>query len=113
MFKYDIGVGVNYRVQSGYGFTRVISASLPNAGTVQFFLDDLDNQYSETVPILDVRIDKTVVFGRYRVGVMLDAYNLTNGNPVSNVNIVNGTHFNRSIATLDPRAVQLGFRFEF
>lgn len=54
-----------------------------------------------------------MVFGRYPVGVMLDAYNLTNGNPVSNVNIVNGTHFNRSIATLDPRAVQLGFRFEF
>jgi len=57
VFKYDIGVGVNYRVQSGYGFTRVISTSLPNAGTVQFFLDDLDNQYSETVPILDVRLD--------------------------------------------------------
>jgi len=73
VFKYDIGVGVNYRVQSGSGFTRVISASLPNAGTVQFFLDDLDNQYSETVPILDVRLDTTVVFGRDRVGVMLDA----------------------------------------
>ena len=85
----------------------------PSAGTVQFFLDDLDNQYSETVPILDVRLDKTVAFGRYRVGVMLDAYNLTNGNPVSNFNIVNGTQFNRIIATLDPRAVQLGFRFEF
>lgn len=68
---------------------------------------------SETVPILDVRIDKTVAFGRYRVGIMLDAYNLTNGNPVSNFNIVNGTQFNRIIATLDPRAVQLGFRFEF
>ena len=113
VFKYDIGVGVNYRVQSGYGFTRVISTSLQNAGTVQFFLDDLDNQYSEAVPILDVRIDKTVTFGRYRLGVMLDAYNLTNGNPVSNFNIVNGTQYNRIIATLDPRAVQLGFRFEF
>ena len=63
MFKYDIGLGVNYRVQSGYGFTRVISVSLPNAGTVQFFFDDLDNQYSDVVPILDLRLDKTFVFG--------------------------------------------------
>ena len=68
--RYDIGVGVNYRVQSGYGFTRVIPVSLPNAGTAQFFYDDLDNQYSDTVPILDLRIDKTFVMrGRYRLGV--------------------------------------------
>ncbi len=45
VFKYDIGLGVNYRVQSGYGYTRVASVSLPNAGTAQFFFDDLDNQY--------------------------------------------------------------------
>ena len=114
VFKYDIGVGVNYRVQSGYGFTRVIATSLPNAGTVNFFLDDLDNQYSDRVPILDVRVDKTVrVAGKYRVALMLDAYNLTNGNPVSNFNIVNGAQYNRIIATLDPRVLQMGFRFEF
>jgi hypothetical protein len=120
VFKYDVGLGVNYRHQSGYGFTRVISVNrdvsgaLLTAGTVQFFLDDLDNQYSDQVPILDVRVDKTFqVAGKYRVAVMLDAYNLTNGNPVSNFNIVNGTQYNRIIATLDPRVFQLGFRFEF
>ncbi len=114
VFKYDIGLGVNYRLQSGYGFTRIITTSLPNAGTVNFFLDDLDNQYSDKVPILDLRLDKTLmVGGKYRVAVMLDAYNLTNGNPVSNFNIVNGSQYNRIIATLDPRVFQLGFRFEF
>ena len=105
---------MNYRVQSGYGFTRVASVSLPNAGTAQFYFDDLDNQYSDTVPILDLRLDKTVVLGgRYRVAVMLDAYNTLNNNAVSNFNITNGTQYNRIIATLDPRVVQLGFRFEF
>ena len=64
VFKYDIGLGVNYRVQSGYGYTRVATVSLPNAGTAQFFFDDLDNQYSDTVPILDVRLDKTFVVRR-------------------------------------------------
>ena len=87
--------------------------SLPNAGTSQFFLGDLDDRYSDTVPILDFRVDKTLRFGRYRVGMMLDAYNLFNSNPVSNFNISNGTQYNRIIATLDPRTVQLGMRFEF
>ena len=44
---------------------------------------------------------------------MLDAYNAFNNNAVSNFNITNGTQYNRIIATLDPRIVQLGFRFEF
>jgi hypothetical protein len=114
VFRHDIGVGVNYRVQSGYGFTRVIPVSLPNAGTAQFFFDDLDNQYSDTVPILDMRVDKTFLFaGRFKTAVMLDAYNMLNSNAVSNFNITNGTQFNRIIATLDPRTVQVGLRFEF
>ena len=45
--------------------------------------------------------------------LILDAYNLLNNNAVSNFNITNGTQYNRIIATLDPRTVQLGFRFEF
>jgi hypothetical protein len=114
VFRYDIGVGLNYRVQSGYGFTRVVPVSLPNAGTAQFFYDDLDNQYSDTVPILDLRIDKTFVArGRYRFGVNVDVYNALNSNPVSNFNITNGTQYNRIIATLDPRTAQIGFRFAF
>lgn len=114
VFRHHIGVGINYRVQSGYGFTRVIPVSLANAGTAQFFFDDLDRQYSDTVPILDLRVDKTFVMaGRYRIGLMLDAYNTLNSNAVSNFNITNGTQYNRIIATLDPRTVQLGLRFDF
>lgn len=112
VFKYDIGVGVNYRLQSGYGYTRIISTSLPNAGTVNFFLNDL-TEYSDKVPILDLRLDKTLHVAGKRFAVMIDAYNLTNGNPVSNFNIVNGAQYNRIAATLDPRVVQMGFRFEF
>lgn len=114
VFAHDIGVGLNYRVQSGYGFTRVIPVSLPNAGTAQFFFDDLDNQYSDTVPILDIRVDKTVSLGRgFRAAIMFDAYNLLNSNAVSNFNITNGPQFNRIIATLDPRTAQIGLRFQF
>ncbi|MGH9385701.1 MAG: carboxypeptidase regulatory-like domain-containing protein [Vicinamibacterales bacterium] len=114
VFAYDIGLGVNYRVQSGYGYTRIIPVSLTNAGTAQFFFDNLNRQYSDIVPILDFRVDKTLVRkGRYKVAAMIDVYNTANSNPVSNFNITNGTQFNRIIATLDPRTVQVGVRFEF
>lgn len=113
VFKYDIGVGVNYRVQSGYGYSRVIPATLPNAGTVSFFYEDLDNNYSDTVPILDFRVDKSFQFNRYRIGLMLDLFNSLNSNAVSNFVLTNGAAFNRIVATLDPRTAQVALRFEF
>ena len=112
-FKYDIGVGANLRVQSGYGYTRVITATLLNAGTVQFFQDDLDNRYSDTVPILDLRVDKAFRVRGARLGIMLDLFNALNSNAVSNFVVTNGSNFNRIIATLDPRTTQIAFRVEF
>jgi hypothetical protein len=113
VFKYDIGFGVNYRVQSGYGFSRVVTATLPNAGTVSFFYEDLDNNYSDTVPILDFRIDKAFTISRFRMAVILDLFNALNANPVSNFVLTNGSAYNRIIATLDPRTAQIGVRFQF
>jgi len=113
VFKYDIGAAVNYRVQSGYGFARVIPVTLPNAGTASYFYEDLDNNYSDTVPILDFRVDKTFRFDRFRLGVMLDLFNATNSNAVSNFVLTNGTAYNRIVATLDPRTAQIAVRFEF
>ena len=112
-FKYDIGVGANLRVQSGYGYTRIITATLPNAGTVQFFDDDLDNSYSDTVPLLDLRIDKAFRVRGARVALMLDLFNALNSNAVSNFVVTNGGNFNRIIATLDPRTTQIALRVEF
>jgi hypothetical protein len=112
-FKYDIGVGANLRVQSGYGYSRVITATLLNAGTVQFFQDDLDNRYSDTVPILDLRVDKAFRVRGARLGIMLDLFNALNSNAVSNFVVTNGSNFNRIIATLDPRTTQIALRVEF
>lgn len=113
VFKYDIGIGVNYRVQSGYGYARVITTALPNAGTVSFFASDLRNNYSDTVPILDFRVDKALAFGRFKASLMLDLFNSLNVNPVSNFVLTNGTAYNRIIAALDPRTAQIGVRFQF
>lgn len=113
VFKYDIGLAVNLRAQSGFNFTRVIVASLPNAGTVSFFAENIENNRSDTTPLLDFRVDKSFRFDRYKLTLMADLFNTLNSNAVTNFFLNNGTSYNRIIATLDPRTAMVGARFEF
>ena len=68
--------------------------SLPNAGTTRFYDSNIDNNRSDTVPILDFRVDKAFKIGRYKVTGMFDAFNITNSNAVTNFNLINGTNYN-------------------
>jgi hypothetical protein len=113
VFKYDVGVAVNLRAQSGFNYAPIYSASLPLAGTVRVFSANIDSNRSEAVPILDLRADKLLRMGRYKLTVMADLFNTTNSNAVTNFTIVNGTAFNQIIAALDPRTFQVGVRFDF
>ena len=112
-FKYQLGFAANLRVQSGWPWARRISAPLPNLGTVFFFVEPIENNRSDTVTIVDLRIDKGFSLSRYRFSVIFDGFNVLNSNAVTNFNLLNGTQFNRIIAPLDPRTLMLGFRFEF
>jgi hypothetical protein len=91
----------------------VANVKLPNAGTVLVFTDDFSNHYSPTVTMLDLRLDKSVTVGRYKITGMFDAYNLTNANTVTNFFLVNGPTYEKIIAALNPRTVQLGIRLSF
>jgi hypothetical protein len=114
VFPYEVGLGVNLRSQSGWAYSRLLRVVLPNAGTQTFFAEDIKNNRSDVVSILDLRLDKALTFGgKYRFTMMADLFNALNSNAVSNFNLLNGTQFNRIIATLDPRTFQLGFRFDF
>ncbi|HJR58456.1 MAG TPA: TonB-dependent receptor [Vicinamibacterales bacterium] len=110
---YRVGLAANLRVQSGWPWARRISAALPNLGTVFFFVEPIENNRSDTVTIVDLRVDKTFGLGRYRFTVIGDVFNALNSNAVTNFNMLNGTQFNRIIAPLDPRTAMLGVRFEF
>jgi hypothetical protein len=113
MFPYDIGFGANLRVQSGWPYARRIQVALPNAGTVFFFVENIENNRSDTAAIVDFRVDKAFRFNRFRFTVMGDLFNVLNSNSVTNFNLLNGTQFNRIIATLDPRTAMIGLRFDF
>ena len=50
------------------------------AGTVRVFSENIKNNRSDTVPILDFRVDKAFRIGRYRFTGMFDSFNVTNSN---------------------------------
>ena len=100
-------------MQSGWPWARLISVVLPNAGTQTFYQEDIDNNRSDTVPLAGVRVDKAWRFGDRRFMAMLDVFNLLNSNAVSNFTLINGVNFNKILAALQPRTIQIGARVEF
>ncbi len=111
---FEIGVAANLRVQSGFNYARVIQTPVPGLGTVGFYTEDLKNNRSDTVPILDLRVGKAITVGKgYRVQAMIDVFNSLNSNAVTNFFLTNGPNYGRIIATLDPRTIQLSVRFDF
>jgi len=113
VFKCDIGTAVNLRAQSGWPYSRLVVASLPNAGTQTFFLEDIENNRSDAAVLLDIRVDKAFRFGRYELSVIGDVFNALNSNAVTNFFLTNGANYNKIIATLDPRTAQVAVRFTF
>jgi hypothetical protein len=112
-FPYQIGLGGNVQVQSGWPYARLVSVSLPNAGTQTFFAEDIGNNRSDTVPLVGVRVDKAFPFNGHRVLIMADVFNLLNSNAITNFALGNGATYDTIIATLQPRTVQFGVRLEF
>jgi hypothetical protein len=116
VFKHDVGVALNYRFQSGFPYSRIIpdatTTPVLNATPAPFFVENLSENRSDSVHLLNFRIDKAFTVGRIKLTGMFDVYNLLNTNPVTNFNLYNGG-FGDIIAVLDPRVAQVGFRLEF
>ena len=111
---YDIGLASSIRVQSGYQWAPIHRTSLPNVGTQAFFLENIENNRSDTVTIVDFRADKSFVINdRFRFTGILDIYNLLNANPETNFIMRTGSSFNNIIEWLQGRTFKVGVRFQF
>lgn len=115
-FPYDFAVAANLRYQSGFPYARIIpdGATEPtlNLSPAPFFVENLKNNRSDNVALLNLRFDKAFRIGRTKLTALLDVYNVLNANPVTNFN-PRTDGFGDIIAVLDPVVAQFGFRFEF
>jgi hypothetical protein len=109
-----VGIGANVRVQSGYPYSPVANVRLANAGTVNVFVDNIEDQHADNAALVDLRIDKSIALAKgAKITGMLDLYNLMNSNAVTNFFLTSGATFNRIIAALNPRTMQFGIRLSF
>ena len=77
VLPYGIGLGLNFAVQSGWNYARRITVSLPNSGT-ELLGADLSNNRSDTIPLLNFRLDKSFPRRAHKLTGMLDVFNLMN-----------------------------------
>src|SRR5262249_41328938 len=69
-FKYDVGFAANYRYQSGFPFSPIVpddgqlGLNLCNFGCA-FFAQNLDQNRSDNVGLLNFRLDKSVKVGAH------------------------------------------------
>ena len=110
---------MNYRFQSGFPYARIVPDGIASPTlnvcnfNCAFFSENIDQNRSESVNLLNFRVDKAFPIGRFKTSAMLDIYNLLNADPVTNFNLLGRYAYKTVIAVLDPRVFQLGFRFEF
>jgi hypothetical protein len=123
-FPQEIAIATNLRMQSGWPYARVVSlpiyagtgvnvAGARSLGTRSVFVEDIQSNRSETVPLWDIRVDKTWSLGDWgSFMLMADVYNLLNSNAVTNFRITTGD-FGSIIAALSPRILKIGARWTF
>jgi hypothetical protein len=111
---HQIGLAGTYRFQSGWPWAPIFNATLPTVGTVPVFLENIDNNYSDGVSIVDFRLDKAFLFGsKVRVTGVLDIFNLFNTNAETMFNLRTGNAFNTIIDWIGGRTVQVGAKLQF
>jgi hypothetical protein len=114
---WDIGFSGSWKVQSGFNFARTISVAMPGGdGNRTVRVEPIDANRYPSVSILDLRLDKSIAFGRYgRMTPMLDVFNVLNSGVPTTVRTTNtaAAPFQEVTAILNPRVIRFGFRYNF
>ena len=116
VMPFEIGFSGSWKVQSGFNYARTISVTMPVEGVRTIRVQPIDSNRYPAVAILDLRLDKTLNFGKFgKVTPMLDVFNIMNSGVPTTVRTTNTATapFNDVTAILNPRVIRLGFRFNF
>lgn len=120
-FKWDIGLSGSFKLQSGRQWGRDLSVTLPVASAERIRVEPITANRAPTVPITDIRFDKTFRLpGAYggRLTGIVDIFNAFNHGTVTTFRTSTGASataapFKEVTSLLDPRIVRFGVRWDF
>ncbi len=114
VMPYEVGVAGTLRYVSGFPWAPLLSVGIGNVGTQTIFLDHLDNRRSDTVSIVDFRVDKAVSLGdSAEIQFMLDVFNALNNASETNFIMRAGGAYRNTIEWIQGRTIGLSARLTF
>lgn len=109
----DVRVGMVARYQDGLPFSRLVLTDAFVQGRDLVMAIPRGAQRFTYMFTLDAKIEKDLTFGRRRVGLIVEAFNLTNANIEAEEYVVTGADFRNVSAIQPPPAIRVGLRFGF
>jgi hypothetical protein len=109
----DIRLGMVARYQDGLPFSRMVLADGLYQGRDLVMAIPRGAQRFTYMFTLDAKVEKDVSFGRRRVGLVFEAYNLTNATIEAEEYVVTGRAFRKVSAVQPPLALRVGLRLGF
>jgi hypothetical protein len=109
----DVRVGLVARYQDGLPFSRLVLTDALIQGRDLVMAIPRGAQRFTYMFTLDAKVEKDVTIGRRQVGLIVEAYNLTEATIEAEEYVVTGHAFRRVSAVQPPRAVRVGVRFAF
>jgi hypothetical protein len=109
----DVRIGMVARYQDGLPFSRMVLTDAFAQGRDLVMAIPRGAQRFTYMFTLDAKVEKELTFGRRQVGVIVEAYNLTNATIEAEEYVVTGAAFRKVSAVQPPRAIRAGLRLGF
>lgn len=117
---WGLNVSGFFRYYSGQRYSRTVANTdmglMLNQGQAVIFAEAKGSYGLPAQAILDLRLEKAFPLGRTAFKIFADAFNLFNANKATEVQVRSSSPalvFQQMTRIMDPRAVRLGFKFEF
>ena len=113
---YGIRITPALRYQQGQPFGRTFLAGAANGinyGSQRILAEPITSQRQDNIAILDIRAEKFFTMNGNRIGVFVDAYNLTNSNAAQNIVWGSGTAYLQPISIIGPAIMRFGAKFDW
>jgi hypothetical protein len=124
VLPFDISFNAYFRGITGMAWAQTFRTYLLNQGRLTFFTEPRGSRHYPMATSLDLRLEKTFTLaGKYRLGIMIDCFNLFNSDTIMDWGTIIGYDWNPGTLPsteghdlyeiVDPRQVRLGIRLTF